>query len=335
MTDNLTVSKDKKIIDAAYSMNIVELRLLLACVSRINPLRTLSDEEEIYLTPEEYSSLFHVSLEAARNDLKKAVNSLYKRSVVVDDPFEEREFRWLNEKIIKKNDGQVGMSFNKKIIPYLTNFQNAFASYKLKEISKMQSPQSIRIYEIIIQFKQARRRVVSVEWLKKQLLLTEKYPRFYDFKKYVLMKAIEEINEHSDIHASLDYKTKKRIVTDIIFSFKFKIEPENNFKKNNKVVTITNKIIDAEAKPGEARYKVAERLVATGKFKHAKRINKKPKETTNKKSDNDEKLKALHEEMIRAENMGYYDNGNGPFSCPESTVAEENIEEMKRVVSDQ
>jgi len=332
MTNNLTVSKEKRIIDAGYSMNIVELRLILAGISQINPFMKLTDETEIYLTPDEYSSLFHVSLAVARNDLKKALVSLYNRSVVIDNPLEEREFRWLNEKIIKKQDGAVGMTFNKKVIPYLIGFQDVFASYKLKEISRMKSPQSIRIYEILIQFKVAKKRVVSVEWLKKQLMLTEKYKRFYDFEKYVLLKAINEINEHSDITVKTTYKKKGRSVTDIIFSFQFKEASKSKTKAEPKSKTktptsLTNKIIDENARRGETKYQCADRLVATGEYSHSS----KPKSNAGQSERAKLTIEDMDDAIAEGIEMGLYGDSNLDLFGNE--IAVENIKEMKCIVS--
>jgi hypothetical protein len=39
------------------------------------------------------------------------------------------------------------------------------------------------------------------------------------------------------------------------------------------IITITNEIIDKNARPGETKYVVANRLVASGKYKHAQLRN--------------------------------------------------------------
>ena len=58
---------------------------------------------------------------------------------------------------------------------------------------------------------------ISIDDLKKKLLIDDKYERFTTFKTKVLNKAIEEINKYTDLEIEYDLIRKNRIITHIHF----------------------------------------------------------------------------------------------------------------------
>lgn len=274
--NEFTVSKDKQIIDAAYNLTLVELRIILANISTINPLSKITRDMVFFLSPEEYSIFFGVSENTARKELKQGAETLFNREIKVFNVNDDGKktgttHRWLSAKIkeeedsgvIKeKGDGVVGIQFSEEIIPFLTNIKPPFSTYKLREVSKMKSVNSIRIYELMIQYKLYKKRTIPLDALREFLMTGTKYPRYYDFKKNILESAKKEINKLSDINISIKEIKKGTTVTSLVFSFKYKKAPAKR--------TITNKIISEKRLTGESNVEVATRLVATGNYKHAK-----------------------------------------------------------------
>jgi plasmid replication initiation protein len=54
---------------------------------------------------------------------------------------------------------------------------------------------AIRIYELLVQYRQIGKREISVDSLRTMLELGKKYPLFADFKKRVIDTAVDQINE--------------------------------------------------------------------------------------------------------------------------------------------
>jgi len=263
---SFTVSKHKDVVEAAYKLTLVEQRIILSCISKVNPFSKITPETEVFLSHDEYMCNFNVSNKTARKELKEGVNSLWERELsVLEEDGKTRTIRWLSEKINDKYNSEIGVMFSAKIIPYLTSIQPPFSTYKLKEVCDMKSVNSIRIYEIMIQFRKSQKRYITIEWLKKQLMLGDKYPRFYDFNKNVLEKAKTEINKYSDITLTIETKSERKKIVGVTLSFKYK----KNKAPNKKKIKITNKVIDRESKIGELREECGKRLVSKGGYEHS------------------------------------------------------------------
>ena len=97
-----------------------------------------------------------------------------------------------------------------------------FTQYQLKNILKLKSSHSIRVYELLKQYETIRKRKFEVEELKSYLGLENNYSTFKDFEKYVLKVAMAEINEKTDIVINYEKIRKGRRIGEI----KFTIEPK-------------------------------------------------------------------------------------------------------------
>lgn len=305
MAEKLLVSKDKRLIEATYSLDINELRFILACISQINSTKSIDDFTEFYVTADQYSEIYSVSRQTALNVLNNIANTLLEKWSTINNPIDgtPHKIRWISKIIKNKGVGETGVIFHPEIAPYLTNFNYAFASYNLQNISKINSIHAIRIYELVIQFKKIKKRVISIELLKKILQLDEKYARFEDFKKKVLFKAIDKINKFSDIDLTVDYPKNINTRSKIVFTFDFKPCDFSKCKKK----TITKNLLNRFRKQGESDQDVANRLVNTGKYKHTEKIKKTPITLTNKIIDR-EKLanEERHETAQRLVDSGKY-----------------------------
>lgn len=93
------IYKDNSIIEASYKLSLIEQRLVLIAISKINSAKALKNNEVIKVTASEYSSLFGITEEAAFREMRKAVNDLYRASIkVIVEPGRFDEFRWISRK---------------------------------------------------------------------------------------------------------------------------------------------------------------------------------------------------------------------------------------------
>ena len=86
--------------------------------------------------------------------------------------------------------------------------QKFFTQLNLLQIAKLHSKYSVILYELARRYENYKIPKMSVEELRKKTNTQNQYNRFYDFRRYVLDKACEEINEKTDI--ILRYSTEKR-----------------------------------------------------------------------------------------------------------------------------
>jgi len=224
MNNKNLIYKDNRIIEASYKLTINEQRIILFCISQINSLEKLNANQVFTVSASEYSSVFGLDKDWSFREMKNAVTQLFERRVKVGVTNEESdEFRWISFKSISKSKQSIGVRFTTDIAPFLSELEGSFTKYKLLSISSMSSVYSIRIYEMLMQWRTKKSVRVTIEKLRYRMQIEEgKYKEFSNFKQKVIDTAIKEINECSDVIANYDMIKEGRKVVAINFKFDFK-----------------------------------------------------------------------------------------------------------------
>lgn len=215
------VVKSNQVIEASYQLSAVEQRIVLAAISRIPKNQPITDDELYPVSVDELKQL-GVHEKTAYRDLKEGINRLYERSINLSIDDKSIKMRWVQEIQFLDSQSVIGIRFSKPILPFISNLSREFTKYALSDIAGINSRYGIRIYELLVQYRQIGKREISVESLRTMLELGKKYPLFADFKKRVIDTAIDQINEYSPLKVTYEQKKTGRKVTHIIFSFKEK-----------------------------------------------------------------------------------------------------------------
>ncbi|KZA75786.1 Replication initiation protein [Acinetobacter baumannii] len=215
------VVKSNQVIEASYQLSAVEQRIVLAAISRIPKNQPITDDELYPVSVDELKQL-DVHEKTAYRDLKEGINRLYERSINLSIDDKSIKMRWVQEIQFLDSQSVIGIRFSKPILPFISNLSREFTKYALSDIAGINSGYGIRIYELLVQYRQIGKREISVESLRTMLELGKKYPLFADFKKRVIDTAIDQINEYSPLKVTYEQKKTGRKVTHIIFSFKEK-----------------------------------------------------------------------------------------------------------------
>jgi plasmid replication initiation protein len=128
-------------------------------------------------------------------------------------------------------------------LPYLNQLSSHFFEYRLQAVAGMTSSYGVRLYEFFMQWQGSGERELTIDWLRQQWELTNKYPSIKDFKKYVIEPAVADVNGHSDLWVKWGQRKTGRRVTHLQFQF--------GPKRDKMAVKITNDQIAAQARPGE------------------------------------------------------------------------------------
>ena len=215
------VVKSNQVIEASYQLSAVEQRIVLAAISLIPKNQPITDDELYPVSVDELKQL-GVHEKTAYRDLKEGINRLYERSINLSIDDKSIKMRWVQEIQFLDSQSVIGIRFSKPILPFISNLSREFTKYALSDIAGINSGYGIRIYELLVQYRQIGKREISVESLRTMLELGKKYPLFADFKKRVIDTAIDQINEYSPLKVTYEQKKTGRKVTHIIFSFKEK-----------------------------------------------------------------------------------------------------------------
>lgn len=223
----LIIYKDNYLIEASYKLTLDEQRLMLYCIGKLNPVNPIQKQEIVI---EDFANHFRLDKNSAYKQVKKAIESIYNRSIKVKDPRQEKEFRWIQEKVYIDKKGIAIIEFSNAIMPYLCQLENQFTKYQLKYISNFKSVYSIRVYELLTQFRTIKNRTILVSELRDLLNLNDKFLSWKDLRRSVIDKSINEINSKSDLR--VEYVPIKKGRSFFAVEFLIEVDREVNFLEN-------------------------------------------------------------------------------------------------------
>ena len=213
-SDNRIAVQDNRLIEACYSMTLIEKRVMYLGMSKVNPrmLRGEKPQREFQVTPEEYAKFFPDEVNAARS-LKTAALKLKSRFVNLH-PREGRvksvnwfEYAEYDDAKKRNGTGMVELKFTPSIMKFLTPLLEQFTQVNLLSVSRLKSVHSIRLYELVSQYKSTGYRVITVEDFRIAMDVETKYKGTNILVEKVLKPALEELNRASDL--KVNYKPLK------------------------------------------------------------------------------------------------------------------------------
>ena len=225
------VVKDNALIQASYTLDLVEQRLMLLAIMEARETgKGIAPDSLLQIHAHSYAEHFNINKETAYTVMKDASKGLFDRYVTYHDKNpktgKDRSFhcRWVDKIGYEKDTGIVYLRFTHDVVPLITRLEQQFTSYDIEQISSLNSGYAIRLYELLIQWRSVGKTpVFDLQQFRQQLGVEEiKYSRMSDFKKYVLDFAVQQINEHTDITVKYDQHKQGRIITGFTFNFKVK-----------------------------------------------------------------------------------------------------------------
>ena len=242
---NLIV-KDNALVEASHKLGEVEQRLvLLAILKARNVGDTIEQLKDKMLTihADDYIANFGGTRQGAYKALKQAVMGLYRAEWGYKYLTDKGEQRVRYERFTQSADygegeGTVKFMFSTAIIPMLVQLERNFTAYEIKQVAELSSQYAMRLYEFLLQ-KLDRKKGngwldISLDELRFRLgLLPREYSLMSNFKKFVLDRAIKQINEHTDLTTSYTQKKQGRKIVGFHFDFECK-KPKATAKKPSK-----------------------------------------------------------------------------------------------------
>ena len=219
MANDLTVVKANSLIEASYRLTLDEMRLLALTIGTMNPK---SDQQVFEFSVSEFVNQFpDVNADRAYTQIKSAIERISERWVKTEDERHVTKFRWVSSQTYFKKEGRFKIALTNEIMPYLTQLKGQFTQYQLNHISGFSSVHAIRLYELFTQYKRLGERYISVEELKKWLQLEDKYDRYNNLNQWVLIPALSEINEKSDLFVGYEPIKRGRKIIGVEFNITY------------------------------------------------------------------------------------------------------------------
>ena len=227
------IVKHNAAIKAAYRLTLDEQRLMMLCITKVR--RDSKNPRRFTIRHDEYCEEFKTSY--AYRNMRDAAMRLQQRIIKIGETvidgkkYEGGAINVLSRQMWQEHEGEIMLDFSEFFMPYLESLHRDFTRFGLKDIASMKSIYSIRIYELVKmayeQQKSNRDQAITIEVseIRRMFELEGKYKAHKDFKKYVVDKAVAEINAYSPLLIEYEQIKKGRRIHALKFNIKRKKEP--------------------------------------------------------------------------------------------------------------
>ncbi|WP_336014348.1 replication initiation protein RepM [Acinetobacter pittii] len=234
------VVKDNSLIDASFNLSLVEQRIMLMAIVEARELPKLTFDTPIKVSVKSYIDQFKVARSTAYESLQDAVDTLFERQFSYYDPVMDERFkeRWIYKASYIDDKGHVVMFFTPTVISMISRLYKNFTQYLIDEVSDFKSKYSVRLYELLIKYKElGSSKKYTIDELRSLLgVENTEYKTMSLFKVNVLDKAVKEINTKTDIQIKYDQFKEGRTISHILFKLSKKKEKKTKDSRDQNTV---------------------------------------------------------------------------------------------------
>lgn len=234
----LVVKGNELIQRNRFELSLQEQKTIAFICSMIKPIEAVDKANEVPFQLEyefnirDYCKVCGIDYDNGKNyaDVKEVLKHLRDRSMWLTlENGSETLVGWLAKVTTNKRSGIAKIKLDEDLVPYLFDLGQKFTQYQLYNILAMKSAFSVRMYELLKSYAFQKSKTFDIDELKRLLCVEniKSYVRFPDFRRYVLEKAQEEINELTDIDIHFEPITKGRKVIKV----KFRIDVKNPIER--------------------------------------------------------------------------------------------------------
>lgn len=258
---DLIVYKGNALVWGRFNLTKVELKIVNALISLINPKETLDNQPEWKFTKRDLIELgvssighLHHHIDEITSNLQSQIIRLPKKDINGKPIDDGKSFEKVNLFYKSSWDDQEKIAtfkFHPELEPYLINLKGHFTKYHLHQVQNMESLYGIRLYELL-------RSIYSLETVKKGnfgveipfsyqklrdvLELGDKYLRFNNFHENVLKRAVSDLNS-TDIEVTYSFPERTgpkstRKISKIVFTISARFGFYPTEVRNGQVVKI-------------------------------------------------------------------------------------------------
>ncbi len=246
--ENKLVVKANKMVEAHYNLSLIHQKIILILASFCNP--NLNYFEEVSFAVKDLMRLIGMDGENY-NYMKKITKELNDKSIELiekdGDDDDITQAPWMSYAKYKK--GVIKLKLNDAIKPFILQLNGHFTKYRLASVIHLSSTYSIRIYELLMQYRKIGSRHFELTRLRGMLGISEnKLVQWSDFRKRVIEPAQKELLDKTDIIFDYELSKKGKKVIGITF------EIQTNCDRNERIASdLGINVQDIEQKNNESK----------------------------------------------------------------------------------
>lgn len=244
------IRKSNYLVEAKYKFDIWETRIFAKMLSMIKKDDIDFKDYRIYIS-EVITDYGLEKQQSAYERLKEGALNLMNRTIRIQRDTEEGQKDFYTNIIagfehLTKEGLYIDISFHPKMKPFLLQLKSRFTTYDIRNIMKLPSSYSIRIYELLKQYEKIAKRTIEIQELKeivgvveeirekRKTIKKDRYPLYGNFRQKVLLQAQKDLEKYTDISFTFEPIKRGRKITKVIFYI------SKNTPSRNETIEIKN-----------------------------------------------------------------------------------------------
>ena len=236
------VVKTNRLNMAIQNLSLGEIRLIqLAIIDARETGKGIDTVTPLAIHASRYADAFDVTRQTAYEVLKEAETTLFKRYFTFLDERDDKPVKshWISQAKYLTDDAIIEIMLTPAVVNEVIRINAIsdsgwFTRFALEQVASMTSVYSVRLYELLTQWRKAKKAKFDLEIFRGQLGLgVNEYKQMSDFKRRVLDVAVNEINEKSDLKVSYENAKKGRKI--VGFNFKISEKPKKADSKKDEI----------------------------------------------------------------------------------------------------
>lgn len=276
------VSMANELIKAAHNLTLMEKRVLMLAISKIDSKAKPHVNSLVRLTISEFVAEFGIDKDSAYREIKNAVKGVRRRyvrffSTDTDGKPLEHDIDWTTRANYKDSEGWIEVSINGDLNPYLYELKSHFTSYKLSRASALRSMYSWRLFELLMQFKNTGLLNIPIDEFSKVMELAITYTKdFGAMRRKVIEPAVKEIREKDGLAVTWEAIKGGRKVKALTFTFPTETQETKTPKKRTSSPKIkASETIDKSMTKAQAKAELEsfKKLAELAKLKGVEKVS--------------------------------------------------------------
>lgn len=200
------VKSNDLIQHSRYSLTLQQQKIVLFAVSKIKPHDHINTVYEFSIA--ELCKVCGFNIDAGGyyyHSIKKDLLRLTQREWGLLPDGSEKTISWIGDVEMRRNDGNIKIRFNPNMEPYLFDLNRCYYRFQLEAGLIFKNEYSLRLYELMRSLTTQKNldegmpkvKTLTIEEVKKRMDVSG-YDAWYDFERYILRKAVAEINACSE-----------------------------------------------------------------------------------------------------------------------------------------
>jgi plasmid replication initiation protein len=202
------VVQSNKLIEAHYRLTLQEKRLILWLIKEID--RNDIDFKKYKLQIIDFAEMMGLNPKTQYKEMKIVTKSLITRGIDIEDldTGSTTQMAWLCFARWEPKKGICSLEFHPELKPYLLQLKTQFTQIGFADFLGLSSVYSVRIFELLSQYRSIGKRYTSIEELRAWCGIEKgEYELYAHLKSRVFNRAKTEINTKTDYE--VDYKEIK------------------------------------------------------------------------------------------------------------------------------